>query len=137
MSNQLGGYTDDNATKGSGRKEVTVTTSDGKTYLDVVDSSSALKRKTGTVTVVGGEGSVSLSSVDIRSNFIGVQAPGSTDTFNVVITDSSGVIISDFEARSSSGGCARSKSLGIPIYDVTINISDASADGDYTYLIMG
>jgi hypothetical protein len=96
-----------------------------------------IKRNTGVITVSGGVGSVVLGDVDIRSNFIGVQAPSGSPSFTVTVTDSVGVVISKFMARSSDGGTASSKSLGIPIFDVVIDISSASADGDYTYLIMG
>ena len=138
MATVLGGYEDNASAKNSALREVTATSVGDKAYLDV-NSSSAILRSTSTITVTGGTGTISLTGVNIRSNFIGVQGPNATnETFTVSISDDdSGVEIANFQARSSDGGVARSKTIGLAIFDVTITITSASVDGNYTYLIMG
>ena len=97
-----------------------------------------LRRKSGTITVAAGSGSADLKGVYIRSYFLGVQAPNVSATFDVRVTDSdSGVVIDEFKARPQDNGNARSKSLGLPLYNANISVVNASVDGTYTFLLMG
>jgi len=96
------------------------------------------KRITGNITVSGGTGNVVVTWADLKADFMGVVGPTGSSTFNVVITDTeTGVILTDFPARTGDDGNARSKSLGIGLKNITITITSANEDGVYTYLITG
>ena len=98
----------------------------------------AIERSTGSITVASGTGTVNVDDVDFSSTYLGVKAPNTTDTFTVIFTDkATGVELEAVQARSGDNGVARSKSLGLPLFDVTITISSATSDGTYTYLMMG
>ena len=98
----------------------------------------AIERKTGTITVSGGTGTVAIADVNFSSLYLGVQGPNSNETFTIQIVDTAtGVELELVQARSGDNGCARSKSLGLPLFDITINVTSASADGTYTYLLLG
>jgi len=139
MTTQLGGYEDNADSKNSVRREVTVSSSGDKAYLDVKTVNvTSDNRQSGTITVTSGSGSVALTNVNIKSDFIGVSAPNASDTFTVNVIDTdTGVILTTFEARESDDGVARSKSFGLSLYNITISITSASNDGSYTYLVMG
>lgn len=96
-------------------------------------------RKEVTISVSGGTGTISLTNVRMRSNFIGVAGPNQTnETFYVTVRDTEAdVIISDFQARSNNVGNARSKTIGLLLQNISITITSASVDGDYKVLIMG
>jgi hypothetical protein len=121
---------------GNGNGDLLVVNSDGSINIS---NHSTIKRSTGTITVTSGTGSVALTDVNIKSTYLGVSGPNKTnETFTITITDTdTGLVLSDFNARSNNSGNARSKSIGIPLTNITIDITSASVDGTYTYLVMG
>lgn len=99
---------------------------------------SGLRRTQGEITVSGGTGSVTVEKVFIKTGILAVEGPSGNETFKIEIRDlETNVLLSEFQSRSGNQGNARSKSLQTPLWSCTITIIDASADGVYTYLLMG
>ena len=86
----------------------------------------------GTITVSGGSGSVNITSQNSVLSQIFVKAPVSTTTFDVGLTDIHDNVT--FKREDETGEL--NEMLSMACYgNWTLSVSNASADGDFTYCL--
>ena len=99
---------------------------------------SEMKRKSGSFEVSGGSGNITINGVYIKSGYVGVKGPSNSASFEVIVEDAdTDHQIQTMRSRTGDNGNATAKAFQLPLYNITIKVSEADEDGTYTYLLMG
>ena len=92
----------------------------------------------GTLTVTGGVGSVSLSNLNVGATNVKINRTVTDNFFNAKIYNTAtGDRLVWMQSKSFHNGTALSNPAGKLYDDISINITDADEDGTYSYLIEG